>query len=512
MRKKSMLTRTAALALAAAMMLTGCGSGSKKETAAASGPRDNVIVTLNSEPTALHAGFATSTVASFVGQQIFDSLVKKTDDGQFVPSLAKSWEYSEDDCTYTFELRDDVVFHNGEKMTADDVVFSLETIIAGGYANTLTSFIDHVEKVDDTHVKVVCKMPYGPALDCLSESSLGIFSKSAYEADPDGFVRNPIGSGPYKAEEWQSGASIKLTANEDYFNGAPSIKNVEFVIYNNAATSAALALENGELDVLTTVASTDYDRLEASDKLQFLATTGSSVDFVMFSMKEGSPFVDENLRLAVAYGIDKEAVLMGAMEGKGELANCLVPSYSTGVEGYTAPQYDPEKSKEYLAKAGYPDGIDLTIQCSSTDAYYKPMEIIQAQLAEVGINCTVEKMDTNAWFEDVFRTGNYPFQVVAFSAPLADVDYYYEMFVSDGNENFGGVNVPELDEAYKACRATTDPEKRNEAIQEVVRVMGDKAVVVPICGNIKAVAANKDLKGLKADPEGIFDIADWSWE
>lgn len=203
---------------------------------------------------------------------------------------------------------------------------------------------------------------------------------------------------------------------------------------------------------------------------------------------------------------------MGAMEGKGELANTIVPSYSTGVEGYTAPQYDPEKAKEYLAKAGYPDGLDLTIQCSSTDSYYKPMEIIQAQLAEIGINCTVEKMDNNAWFEDVFRIGNYPFQVVSFSAPLADVDYYYEMFVSDGTENFGGVNVPDLDDAYKASRSVTDPDKRKEEIQRVISVMGDQAVVVPICENIKAVAANKDLKGLKADPEGVFRIAEWSWE
>lgn len=502
-----------AAVLAVTLLLCGCGSGNKGQgTGNQGGSRDNVIITLNSEPTALHAGLATSVVSSFVGTQLFDSLVVKDKEGEIVPCLAKSWEYSEDDMCYTFELRDDVLFHNGDKMTAEDVVFTYKTVIDSGYSNVLTSFIEDVEAADDTHVKIYCKMPYGPALECMAQPALGIFSKAAYESNPDQFTRNPVGTGAYKIVEWKSGDSITMEANENYFGGEPAIKNVEFVLYNNAATSAALALENGELDVLTTVASTDYDRLEASDNLQFLSTSGSVVDFVMFGMKDGSPFVDENLRLAVAYAIDKEAVLMGALEGKGALANSVVPSYSTGVEGYTAPQYDPEKAKEYLKKAGYPDGIDLTIPCSSSDTYYKPMEIVQAQLAEVGINCTVEKMDNNAWFEDVFRRGEYGFQMVSFSATLSDIDYYYEMFVSDGNENFGGINVPELDEAYKTSRSTVDADARNEEIQKVIQIMGDKAVIVPICENIKAVAANKNLKGLRPDAEGIYHVAEWSWE
>lgn len=507
-RKKSLV----AALLAGAMLLTACGSGSSGTAKVQDGPRDNVIVTLNSEPTAIHSGFATSVVASFTGTQIFDTLVKKTEDGEYVPALAESWDYDEDEMSYTFTLRDDALFHNGDKVTAEDVAFSYDTVMNSGYAEAMTSFIDRVEALDDTHMKLYCRFAYGPALDCISQSVLGVFSKAGYEADPDGFLRNPIGSGPYKMVEWKSGSSITMEAFEDYYGGVPPIKNVEFVIYNNTATSAALALENGELDVLTTVANTDYDRLSKDEDLQFLTTNGATVTFLMFGMGDGSPFVDENLRLAVAYAIDKEAVLMGALEGHGFLANAMVPSYSTGVAGYTAPQYDPKKAKEYLAKAGYPDGIDLVISCSSNDAYYKPMEIVQAQLAAVGINCTVEKMDNNAWFEDVFRSGNFDFQPLAFSASLADVDYYYEMLVSDGSENFGKINVPELDEAYKKSRSTMDPEERNVYIQEVVRVMGDQAVIVPLCENEKAVAANKNLKGLVADPNGIFNIADWSWE
>lgn len=493
------------------VMLVGCGNSGNKQVSAEN--REDIKITLNSEPTALHAGFATSVVASFVGTQIFDTLIIKNDaTGEFEPSLAKSWNYTDDSKSLIFELRDDVSFHNGDKMTADDVVFSFETIIAAGYANVLTSFIENVEKVDETHVRINCKMPYGPALECIAQSSLGIFSKAVYENNPDGFIRNPIGTGPYKFAEWKSGASISVVSNENYFKGAPAIKNATFIIYNNSASSAALALENDELDVLTTVASTDFSRLESNENLQFITTPGSTVTFVMFSMKDGNPFNDENLRLAVAYAIDKEAVKMGTLEGEGSLANSLVPSYCYGLDpNYEGPQYNPEKAKEYLAKAGYPNGIDITVRCSSNDLYYKPMEIIQAQLKDVGINCTVEKMDSNAWFEDVFRLGNYPFQVVTFSSSIADIDYYYEMFVSNGSENFGGVCVPELDVAYSKSRAIVDLNERAAAIQEVQRVMGDKAVVIPIYQNAKAIVANKNLQGIIADPEGVYSIADWSW-
>lgn len=460
-----------ALALACALALSGCGQGGTQasqsgaaetktgETAA----REDILITLNSEPTSMHAGFSTSVVGSLMGTQLFDTLVKKDDaTGEYLPSLAKSWEFNEEGTAITFELRDDVIFHDGSKMTAEDVVYSFDTIMAAGYANVLTSFMEKMEKVDDTHVCLTFKMPYGPALECIAQSSLGIFPKAAYEKDPEGFVRNPIGSGPYKFVEWQSGTSITMEANEDYFEGAPAIKNVTFA---------------------------------------------------MFSFKgENGLFADENLRLAVAHAIDKEAVLLGALEGEGTLANALVPSYCTGLSAeYEGPAYDPELAKEYLAKAGYPDGLDISVRCSANDKYYKPMEIIQAQLAEVGINCTVERMDNNAWFEDVFRTGDYPFQVVAFSSSIADIDYYYEMFTSEGNENFGAVSFPDLDVAYQASRSTVDPAEREKAIQEVQRIMGDQAIVIPICQNNNAVAANKNLKGIVSDPEGVYRVADWSW-
>lgn len=499
-------TRMIALLLSLVLLLTGCGGGG----GTAEIDKDSVSVTLNVEPSALHAGMTNSVVSCIVSLQIFDTLLIK-EDGEYKPSLATEWAWNEDSTELSFTLRDDVYFHNGEKMTAEDVAFSYNTVRNSGYSEAITGFYDHMEVVDETHVVLICKRAYGAALESVIDPTLGIFPKAYYEADPEGFLRNPCGTGAYKFVSWDSGASINLEVNEDYWGQVGTIKNLKFVIYANSATSAALALENGEVDVMTTVADTDMSRLQANSNVQVKSTAGSSIAFMMFTMEDGSLFADENLRLAVAHAINKEEVLLGAAEGHGVVANTIFPAYSFGIEDYVAPGYDPELAKEYLAKAGYPDGLDLTIVVCSTDSYYKPAEIVQAQLAEVGINLTLDKMEQNAWFEDVWRAGTYGMNTILFSASVADVLYYYQMFTTTGEENFGKVSCPELDEAYERAYSATDLEERAQACYDVVAAFGDHAVCVPIYILDKTIAANAKLQGFKADPIGYFHANEWSW-
>ncbi len=511
---KKNFTRILALVLCLAMLLSGCGKAEKSESAApeasAGETKDTVRIAINVEPTSTHPGMASAVVVSTIGMQMYDTLIVN-EGGEYKPSLAKSWSWSEDNLHLTFELRDDVTFHNGEKMTAEDVAFSYNTVMNSGYSEALCGFMDTMEVIDDTHVVLHCSKVYGAALESIADAALGIFPKAHYEADPEGFDRNPCGTGPYKFVAWNTGANLQMEAFEDCWRGAPAIKNVEFVIYNNAATSAALALENGEIDVLTTVAATDESRLAANKKVQLATTPGASIAFIMFSMEDGSLFQDENLRLAVAHGINKEEVLIGAAEGKGVPANSIFPNYSYGIADYVAPGYDPEKAQEYLAAAGYPDGITIPVVACSADTYYKPAEIVQAQLAEVGINLEMEKMEQNAWFEDVWRAGNYGMSTLFFACTVPDVLYYYEMFTTNGSENFGHVNCPELDEAYDRARTITDPEERAQACYDVVKAFGDHAVCVPIYETDKTLAASAELNGFEPDPIGYVRAWEWSW-
>lgn len=489
------------VALAAAMTLTVCAPA-MAET------RDDVVVALWSEPSTLCGGLAASQVVNMVSRQVFDPLIMKGEDGTYEPCLATEWTWENDNSDLVLTLRDDVKFHNGEPMTAEDVAFSYNTIINAGYADTATSAMDNMEVVDDTHVVLHFDFEYGPALECVSSDYMTIFPKDYYESCDD-FGRNPVGTGAYKFVEWSTGDKVVLTANEDYFNGAPAIKDVTMRIIPDASV-ATLALENGEIDVHTKVPQTDVPNVEANDSLQYSETLGNSTTWIIFNY--AGMFADENLRLAVAHAIDKEGVMIGAVEGKGEVAQAIYANFVPGYDfDYEGPAYDPDLSREYLAAAGYPDGFDLTVKASSNELYSKPLEIVQAYLADVGINLHIEQMESNAWFQDVFKGPDYEMNLVTFSMGMADLEELYALYRGGQPQNFGKMDDPEVNAAYDARHTSVDPAVADEAFKTVQHVMGDKALTVPLYTAMAGIGAAKDLQGVEADPMNYYRIADWSW-
>lgn len=492
--------------LAVVMALTGCSSGSTATTE----DRDDVVVSIWSEPSSLSAGFAASVVVSLVSGQMFDTLITRSDDySTYEPSLATEWEFENDNKDLVFTLRDDVTFHNGEKMTAEDVAFSYNTIINAGYADCATSAMDNMEVVDDTHVVLHFKQEYGPALEAVASDYMCIFPEDYYEADPEGFTRNPCGSGPYKFVEWDSGDKIVLEANEDYWGEQPSIKNVTFKVFEDGS-AGTLALESGEIDVHIDPPEADIVNIESNDSLQYSDTMSTTCTWVIFNFN--GIFQDENLRLAVAHAINKDDVLLGAIEGNGEVISAMYPTFVQGYdEDYEAPGYDLELAKEYMKKAGYEDGLDLTVSCSNGDSYYKPMEIIQSQLEAIGINITLEKLESNAWFSDVFKGAEYDLNVVSFSMSMNDFDENYALYRGGEGQNFGNMNDEELNKYWDLEHNSVDTETRIEACNKIQQIMGDKALIVPIYAAKTGIAAKAGLKGVKAMSLKDYNVADWSW-
>ena len=497
-----------------AAIFTGCGSKEPAQEAAAeeTAVRNDVIVGMGQEPAALLSCLNASGAVDMMSKHFYDSLITSNGDGTYSPAIASSWEVAEDAQSITFEIRDDIKFHNGDPVTIEDVVFSFNTAIRNGWTDSFTGCMDRMEQVDDTHVVLYFLTPYGPGLECVTMEGCGIFQKAYYEEHgADYYGRNPMGTGPYKFVEWKTGESVSMVANEAYFGEVPAIENVTFKFYSSLST-AAIALENGEIDVLLDPDPVDRARLEGNADLQFDATPAMTVTFAYLS-GEGVFAEDLNLRLAVAHAIDKEAVLIATFEGYGELANSVFPYGTLGVdEGYVPPQYDVEKAKEYMAKSNHPDGLALTVQVPSDNKYSKPAEIIQSNLAEIGITLTLEKMETNAWFADVLMMGNYELMPVTFSTSLYDIDYYYEMFTSTGGQNFNKMNDAALDAAFLTNRSSSDAAERLAAAEEAIRIMGDEAYVVPLCTKDQTVCADAALKGVHAVGNGIYCAFDWSWE
>ncbi|MDR2670455.1 MAG: ABC transporter substrate-binding protein [Oscillospiraceae bacterium] len=501
------LRRLWALLLAPMLLLCACSPANTPSPDA--GVRDSVTVSLEADPDLLCAGFAASTVVSFVSRQIFDTLIVRQADGSYAPSLAESWEYINDGKDIRFTLRDDVVFHNGETMTADDVVFSYNTVIQAGYADCSTSAMDRMEKEDDRHVVLYFKDHYGPGLECVSTEYMVVFPQTVYEADPDHFLRNPVGTGAYRFIEWKTGDKIQLEAFPDYFGGPAPIRNLIFKIYTDSSI-AALAMEKGEIDVLSTPLQTDVKNLQAHPNLQYSEVGSATTTWVFFNFN--GIFADKRLREAVVHAIDREAVLLGAMEGAGETINSMYPNFLPGSDpDYVGRQYDPELSRRLLAEAGYADGLDLLFQTRETERYYKPVEVIQAQLGEVGIRVRVEKLESSAWSSDVWRAANFEINLISSTLGIMDFDDLYPLYRGGEGQNFCGVDIPALNEAFDTNRYSTDEAARLQACRDIVRIMDEEAVVAPLYAAIRGLAAHKDLKNVEAHATLDYNVRDWSW-
>lgn len=370
----------------ALLMLAGAfaGCGDQPGTAGES-TKDSLVFSINADIVTTDCHMARDTVTGIVHYQIYETLVRDQPGEGLVPALAESWEFSADNTEITFKLRENVKFHNGDTMTAEDVAFSLNRAIASSFTASYSGTMDHAEVVDDTHVKLCMKQAFGPVLQCLSVPCLGIVSKRAVEELGDeGFAAAPVGTGPYKFVEWSSGEKIVLEAFDEYWRGAPTIKDLTFMIMTDRNT-AAIALENNEVDVLYSPDLADREHLESLENVQFIAGDGSVYMWVIAFNNESEIFSDKRVREAISYAINRDEIVDGALNGFGEAVEMpIVPSVFGYDPEFKGHEYDLEKAKQLMAEAGYADGLTVTIKLNQSSTYTRPAEIVQAQLRQIG--------------------------------------------------------------------------------------------------------------------------------
>lgn len=524
MKKKMSLIMAAVMT--AGLVMAGCG-GSGGQTAGTAGG-ETPAKTTAAKTSVSEGGIDTTYYIKFVddepdttdvhcttdyytvGMNVFDRLfeVQPHDDGtsEIVPSLAEKVDVSEDGLTYTFKLKEGVKYSNGADLTSDDVLYSFTRLLTydksknsdfvdqilgakemmDGTADTLAGF----EIQDDYHFTVTLKEPYAAFLACLSTPSVAIYDRETTEAAGADFGLVPektIGSGPFIFKEWTLGNQIVLSKNENYWEGASELDGMVIKFVPDAETQRMM-YESGELDIL------DLDEC-ASQMPYFLETpsyaeqihSGARVGIFYYSINQNiEPFQDVRVRKALQMAIDRQAMLDALYSGKGQLEHGIFPH---GLIGFNAElpeiEYNPEKAKELLAEAGYPDGFEMEIaETSNADAtVVQRDEIVQAMLAEIGVKADIKQYDS-ASFYDIRATGEMPMYTNSWSADFNDPDnFIYTFFGSADNSRNRSVNYgnQEIMDRVAKARSIVDESERIKEYQELEKILiQDEAAWIPL--------------------------------
>lgn len=470
--------------------------------------KSDIVVAVDADVDTLHPTDFSTTVELGVLNQIYDTLLYYSPDGTKDPEprIAESYEISDDGLDYTFHLRDDVTFHDGTPVTADDVVFSIELYKASEYQGSQISMLSSVEATDEHTVVCHLDAPYSPFLQGICSPMIA--SKAYYESSEDDFVNNPIGTGPYKFVSRAKGSNIKLEANEDYYRGAPEIKEVTFEVIPDSSTKA-IALQTGEVN-FAEIDSATKPQLEANPAITIAEVPTSTFSYIAMNT-EKEPFNDVKVRQVINYAIDRDNLVAVCYDGEAEVNSNICAKerfgYSDDQFQYT---YDPEKAKELLAEAGIETPYDLG-EILVAEKYSNLATVIQNDLKAVGLDVTISVKEFNSYISDL-QNGSYG--ITALNMTLEGDTQTLEMaFTTDyiGIANNARYSDEEMDKLFEQARTETDNDKRAEVFNKIFTKAQDEAIYAVMCNPMTLYAYNSDLSCPEFVLEGNYYLYDFSW-
>ncbi len=485
------------------LFLAGCGNKSEVSEAAAVShtPKDTITMAITEDLMSMDPQ-ETNRLSNFViQQQVYNSLVSERNDGSGIvdPELATEWSWI-DDTTLNIKLRDDVYFHNGTKLTAKDVYFTIEKgKNTSRSKSTFSSFdIENTEIVNDYEINIKFFEPYAPVFNTLSGGRGLIVSKDYFdEVGADVAARKPVGTGPYKLVNWTSGTQLDLEANEDYWDTAHKAKTKNIILkVVSAQSSRAIELETGTSDLAFELATGDVKRVNELEGYHADVSPSFRYMTLTFSMQDETLASNKALRYALSYAIDRQAIIDAIYGGNAMPATGMYPhnaKYFKKFDDFMP--YDLDKAREYMAEAGYPDGgLKLLFNCEDR-TYDKMMaEAIQAMWKDIGVETEIIVGSSS-----VYKSQGHPFQIAMRAgngAEPANILIIYDSAFGDkigGNDNY-------IDEQLALDRAILDPEKRSEAYKSLQEYLYDIRFTVPLIETSIIFGLSDKIEGFVSDP------------
>ena len=519
MKNKSKKNRIIALALAvlsAAMIFTACAKANAEEPADGENvqdvneKRDSIVIAVESEPTTLNPYDHAAVVSGYMNQLTYNKLFRiDIDTLEPVPDLVESYE-NLDDSTWVFHLKQGVMFHNGEEMTAEDVKASMEYARNFVSSSKYTSFWTGIEVVDTYTVKITTDGAYALILNDLAANGNTIVPKSLIDAGND-FNENPIGTGPYIFKEWVLGDSLTFVKNENYFDKdhMPTITDMTWRVIPEGS-SRTIALETGEVDLIMDVDSTDAQRLSETEGIVLDSTPGTRMNFMALN-NEKEDFSNVLVRRAINCLIDKQAVIEVSANGQGEASVAMNPDVYDGISDEGAGSFDVGLAMELFEQAGVdPTGISFSCMCY-TDATRRAAEVIQGCLSEVGITMEIETLDFAAFLSKLLE-GDFEAGIAGYTS--SDVLTYMRGLwhtSSINATNSARISSAEIDSLIDEAMATLDVAARTELVSRINLLVNEACPIVPLYTSTYLRAYDADLGGVNVSASGNMIFSDLCW-
>lgn len=509
--KKKLLALFLALVMVGAV-LSGCGDGSKDPGGQGNNGKTGEPVKGGEITVGIAQDLDDSldphqTVAAGTREvlfNIFEGLVKPNSDGEMIPAVAEKYTLSEDGTTYTFTLREGVKFHNGQTVTAEDVVYSINRCAAvpEGQEKPLVAAFSAVKSVEALDEKTVAVTIAQRDLEFISYMTAAIIP-----ADYENQDTAPVGTGPFKFVSRTPQQDFVMERFEDYWGAPAWLDKVTYKICENA-DALVMNLNGGSIDLCAHLTSAQASQL--NQNFQVLEGTMNLVQAIYLN-NQAKPFDNQLVRQALCYAIDRQGIMDMVADGHGTaVGSSIYPAFTK----YFLPElvdkypHDVAKAKELLAQAGYPDGFDMTISVPNN---YQPhmdtAEVVAEQLREAGINVTIQPVEWSTWLDTIYNGRQFQATVVGVDAANMTARAMLERFTSDYGKNFINYNNPAYDALFQKAINAQDEAEQTDLYKQMETMLADTAANVYIQDLCDLVAMRQDLGGLKFYPIYVLDLS-----
>ena len=522
-RRRLLLSALAVVALAVTFLPAGLRSSAQGTPASGALPELSVAEktggTLNVGISADAAQFdpilTQDNPSLWTEMEVFSRLVRVNTAGTDIEGdLASSWDVSDDGTVYTFHLRPEAKFSDGTPVTADDVVFSFERGV-GEQSLVAWTFdaVKSVEAVDPQTVKITLKGPAAPFANDIALWGASIVSKSAVEKAGDGFATAPVGSGPFMLESWDKGTQITLKKNPHYWekdasgNSLPYLDQVNLLVLPDDNTRM-LKLQAGEIDAALDIPYNQIATLGQDPALQVSATPLFGITGI--SLNQGKQeFTDVNIRQAMNYAIDRDALVQTALFGNGLPACSPINRVWFYTDKYCY-HYDLEKAKQLMAASSAPDGFKTSLMVPAGDTVSNQLAVmVKDMLSKINIDVEIQPIDSGTLWD---RWSKLDYEMVMGSGTSDNLDPNANMLfccVSDGgaDSSYTGWKDPDVDAVFRKTQTEMDFAKRGELYDEFQKLVMERGPFIELVHQVNRYGSQSKVHNFFLDP-----TAHWHFE